>query len=381
MLFGIHPPLNPFFLILSIKLKTLKELVFSIAKTLLQKNIPFSIYRYPGEIDIRLAIDPELLPHPPENTWWMAPFTNRSAAKDIFLSVVNKAFVDDSLLDKLVSLPARNPVAAAFPAASTQDEYFERLNGILTDIRTGRNQKVIMSRVFYEGRPDDFDAVDTFKRLAANYPATFTHLSLHPESGIWLGATPELLLKQRDASLSIMALAGTQARKDDGEYRWREKEMEEHLMVGRHIEKIFKKYGCSLSVKDGPKTIESGRVAHLSTDYVFQEEAPVAIKDLLQDLHPTPAVGGLPVDISVESILEHEGYDRRYYCGFVGETDFQTTADLYINLRCMQVGGDRIAIYVGGGITAASNPQEEWQETVMKSKTMVDILNPVKAAL
>ncbi|HUN02359.1 MAG TPA: chorismate-binding protein, partial [Niabella sp.] len=52
--------------------------------------------------------------------------------------------------------------------------------------------------------------------------------------------------------------------------------------------------------------------------------------------------------------------------------------DLYINLRCMQVGKDKIAIYTGGGITAASDAEEEWQETILKSKTVAEKINPSK---
>lgn len=154
--------------------------------------------------------------------------------------------------------------------------------------------------------------------------------------------------------------------------------MDEHQMLWSHTEKVFEDNGCVLVKRDGPKAMVSGKVAHLRTDYTFCEQGGMSVKKLLRELHPTPAVGGLPVDKGIDCIMEHEGYDRKYYCGFVGETDYENTADLYINLRCMQVGKDRIAIYAGGGITAASDPEDEWRETVMKSRTMIDKLNPVK---
>lgn len=309
----------------------------------------------------------------------MAPFTHRSNALDVFMPVVNNDFLNDDFLHTIESLPKEEDISVPLPEAISQDEYFAHLDGLIRDIHSGILRKAIISRVFYEKKPQDFHPVDFFERLSDAFPATFVHLSQHPESGVWAGATPELLLKKRDHQLSIMALAGTQARKEDHNYEWRNKEMEEHLMVGEHIEETFRRFDCTLTIKDGPHTIESGRVAHLSTDYAFEEKNGLPLQQFLSELHPTPAVGGLPVDSGVDAILKHEGYDRRYYCGFIGETDFDQTADLYINLRCVQIGKENIAVYVGGGITAASDPQEEWQETVMKSKTMLENIKPVVA--
>ncbi len=168
-----------------------------------------------------------------------------------------------------------------------------------------------------------------------------------------------------------MALAGTQARHPAGlEYKWHSKEIEEHQMVNQHIEQVLKKYACAIIDKKALQTVESARVAHLKTDYIFEETKKTELAALLKDLHPTPSIGGLPVKNGIDCILQNEGYDRKYYCGFIGETNFSDTTNLYINLRCLQVGKDHLAIYVGGGITAASNPEDEWNETILKSKTM-----------
>lgn len=297
---------------------------------------------------------------------------------EIYLSVVKDHYLNESFLQQLRALPARQREEIRLPPETGQPEYFERLNAFSQEIRAGKLEKAILSRVCCVSRPDGFDAVHCTETLARDYPDAFVYFCLHPLSGIWMGASPELLLKKRGQTLYTMALAGTQARKTGTEYYWRTKEAEEHEMVGRHIEAVFKKNNCLMAVKKGPRTIESGRVAHLRTDYVFHEQSDISLRSLLSDLHPTPAIGGLPVKESVECILAHEGYDRKYYCGFIGETDFLQTADLYTNLRCMQIGEDSIAIYVGGGITAASDPEEEWDETVMKGKTLLEKIKPVR---
>lgn len=356
----------------------MKEIISRIAGLLLHKNIPFCIYRFPDQDTVHLAVDSDRLPHEPELSFIMAPFSTCSKASEILMHVVKDEFINQEFYNQVALSPVFPEVVSELPPETLKEDYFNRLNFFIEELRKGTLDKAILSRVFYEPKPDDFDPVRCFFQLENDYPHTFTHLSLHPQSGIWIGATPELLLRKRGSEISTMALAGTQARKESGDYNWRDKEMKEHEMVGWHIEETFHQFGLSLIRKEGPKTVESGRVAHLRTDYVFREEDPVFIKNLLSELHPTPAVGGLPVNVGERFILKNEGYDRKYYCGYIGQTDSNETADLFINLRCMQIGEKNIAIFVGGGITAESDPQEEWQETVLKSKTMAEKINPVK---
>lgn len=352
----------------------MNDTVISASSILLSKKIPFCVYRFPKEQGFRLAISAEYLANVAEQSFWMAPFTRASAAEDIKLSVVPNNLLDETFLERIAQAPEQPEGNVVPPAETSQKDYFGRLDKMMTDIRAGKVDKVVMSRVIHTAKPDKFDAVDHFLTLTRDYPNTFVYLLNHPLSGMWMGATPELLLKKRGAEITAMALAGTRDRNEERRYDWRPKEMEEHQMVWEHIETAFQNNGCEWVERDGPKTIESGRVAHLKTDYKFRESGKMNLEKLLDELHPTPAIGGLPAKEGVQCILEHEGYDRKYYCGFIGQTDFTDSADLFINLRCMQIFNEGIAVYVGGGITAASDPKEEWHETVMKSRTMIEKL-------
>jgi isochorismate synthase len=119
------------------------------------------------------------------------------------------------------------------------------------------------------------------------------------------------------------------------------------------------------------------------------------LKDLVTALHPTPAVCGLPLTDAKRFIQDNEKYQRAYYTGFLGELNYKEertrnrnrrnqensayrsvvrTSELYVNLRCMQKVGDSFIIYVGGGITADSDPKKEWQETESKAQTMLRLL-------
>lgn len=351
----------------------LKELTVTIAQTLFSKNISFCLYRFPAEKVFRMAIEESFLLHQKDQIFLIAPFHEGSSDKEIHLAVVNNEFLTNDFLHHI----QKETVGKEFPEIqlppeTTKIEYFQKTNAYLKEIHSGKIEKAILSRVIYEDKPKDFNLFDCFLRLSTSYPETFSYLLVTPQSGIWLGATPELLLEKRQNEYAVMALAGTQPRNESGKYFWREKEMEEHLMVGRHIQSIFNKNGFKLIKKSPLTTKETGKVAHLKTDYLFEDIIKIELESLLKDLHPTPAIGGLPVNNALACIIEHEGYDRRYYSGIIGQTDFSSAADLYINLRCMQVGKDKIAIYTGGGITAASDAEEEWQETILKSKTVAE---------
>jgi isochorismate synthase len=94
----------------------------------------------------------------------------------------------------------------------------------------------------------------------------------------------------------------------------------------------------------------------------------------LDTLHPTPAVCGLPKAAAKDFILQNENYDRCYYTGFLGEINTNLKTELFVNLRCVEIIDTFAAIYVGGGITLDSNPEDEWLETSNKTNTIKSVL-------
>ena len=100
------------------------------------------------------------------------------------------------------------------------------------------------------------------------------------------------------------------------------------------------------------------------------------IGDLLQELHPTTAVCGMPKEEAFRFIPDNEGYDRSYYSGFTGWLDTEGHTDIYVNLRCMEIKPGEAILYAGGGILASSEVESEWMETGDKMNTMRSILHP-----
>ncbi len=233
-------------------------------------------------------------------------------------------------------------------------------------------QKVVLSRPIHLELNHKLDIYEIYYQLSRVYPDAFVYVFYHPASGLWIGATPERLIRINQRQAEIVSLAGTQVSGD--QKLWRNKENHEQAIVTKYIQEILHKYHASDIRLSGPYTCNAGSVQHLKTELSAYIPDQNTIQSLIEDLHPTPAVCGYPQSAALEWIRQEEGYDRSYYTGYLGVFEGTDRMDLYVNLRCMQLFDKAVALYVGGGITRESQPQEEWDETEEKSKTLLSVL-------
>lgn len=252
-------------------------------------------------------------------------------------------------------------------------------------------KKVVISRnetvKLIENNP-----IHLFKRLLQTYPKAFTYCWYHPKIGLWLGATPETLLSVTGKRFTTMALAGTQAFKNEDTVNWKAKETEEQQLVTNFIIEQLKPITNTIAIGE-TQTIKAGNLLHLKT--VISGIVDANLKAIVNALHPTSAVCGMPKEATKQFILANENYKREFYTGFLGELNYKekttrntnrrnvennayatikTVSNLFVNLRCMQLTDVKAIIYVGGGITKDSNPESEWIETVNKTETMKKVL-------
>lgn len=251
-------------------------------------------------------------------------------------------------------------------------------------IGKGSFDKVVLSRK-EATTLRNFDLTVLIQRLFAAYPSAYTYCFFHPKVGLWLGAFSEQLFKIKENALHTMAVAGTQVFQDNTAVAWGNKEKEEQQFVTDYIVKNLEKCASGLTWSE-PYTMRAGNVVHIKTDIKGILNAGCGLGPVIEILHPTPAVCGLPKEKAKAFIMENEGYDRQYYSGFFGEMnkDFisgEKASDFYVNLRCMQieltgtVASVNVNTYMGCGITKDSIPGKEWEETVNKSMTIKKILN------
>lgn len=246
---------------------------------------------------------------------------------------------------------------------------FQRFHATLLN---GEIKKLVLSRRKMMEREEAFSPGRSFYRAAGKYTRSFVYLFHTPQSGTWLGSTPEILLAGSGSEWQTVALAGTKY-PNSGNVSWDDKNLCEQHLVTSYILKQLTSFHLAPEI-NGPYTIKAGNLAHLRTDFSFSLPDRSKIGTLLKALHPTPAVSGLPKEEAFQFIAEQEGYDRRYYTGFLGMLDPLAETNLYVNLRCMYIGKSSLTLFAGSGLLASSSCRDEWKETEQKLRTMASIV-------
>jgi isochorismate synthase len=255
-----------------------------------------------------------------------------------------------------------------------REQYLEQVQDFIEATQQDY-KKIIFSRIETVNLEtgDLFQLFNTLKEL---YPNTFVYLFNLPGIGCWMGASPEIFVSQKRNNYETVALAGTQRNLGIPleNVFWGEKEIEEQAIVERYVEEKLQQQKVNYQ-KTVPYTSQAGKLLHLKTKFRFRPTSDLF--NFLKVLHPTPAVCGIPKQAATDFILHHEAHKRAYYSGFLGPINIEGESNLYVNLRCMQVFKDKFALYVGGGITADSNGEKEWEETEIKSQTMADVIERI----
>lgn len=262
-------------------------------------------------------------------------------------------------------------------------EHYERLvkKGI-EQIEAGTFEKIVPSRSKRVNLPESFDVIETFQKLCDAYPNAMISFVSIPTVGTWIGASPELLIHvENNHIFKTVALAGTKPFEPGTNIKnvaWTQKEIEEQALVCRYIISNFKKIRLREYDEQGPKTIIAGNVMHLKTTFAVdmkETNFPQLGSVMLQLIHPTSAVCGMPLEESLTFLKENEGYDREFYAGYLGPVTINNNICLFVNLRCMQLAGSQAILYAGAGVTADSIPEGEWEETEIKLNTLLKVIN------
>ncbi|MCK4749019.1 MAG: chorismate-binding protein, partial [Bacteroidales bacterium] len=178
-------------------------------------------------------------------------------------------------------------------------------------------------------------------------------------------------------NVSTISLAGTRPYSDENLdiNKWKVKEVLEQEYVTRYIHDVLR----SFEIRDyriiSPYVRKAGNLVHLATDFSFGFNGVTRdLWDFLDAMHPTPAVAGYPKDDAITYIKNLEPHDREYYTGFLGPIAGNEVIDLFVNLRCIKISPAFLALFIGGGITLESDPEEEWVETRWKADELLGIL-------
>lgn len=341
------------------------------AKNHLAQNLPFVLYKKPKETNsIGLFQKNDTLYSVTDFTEKGFIFASFDGTKTVLIPEKESEIITTVFQKKEIVIQEKE---RHLSDEAAQRQFENLVKKGIQAIENHEFKKVVLSRKESLNLMD-FDVITAFESLVQLYPTTFVYCFYHPKVGTWLGATPEQLVKANESEFKTIALAGTQKDTGSNEVVWLKKEQEEQQFVTDYIVEKLKNVASELLVSK-PYSLKAGSIWHIKTDISGTLNSSSSLQQVIQLLHPTPAVCGFPKDKSKVFILENEKYDRTFYTGFLGELNIGDKTDLFVNLRCMQIDKAQIHLFMGCGITKDSIPEKEWEESINKSMTMKKILD------
>ena len=257
----------------------------------------------------------------------------------------------------------------------------EQVGGALDRIRAGDLEKVVLAQQLTARLHGAFRLPDTLSRLDRAYPGCY-RFAVDPGVGaVFFGATPERLITLAEEQVQTVALAGSVGRggteREDerlaAELEASEKIRHEHDLVVGAIRDQVRSVADNVSVGDvGVRKLAN--VQHLETPITADTDSGTHILDLVEALHPTPAVGGLPPEVAGQTIAETERFDRGWYAAPVGWFDAEGNGTFAVGIRSAVADGDTATLFAGNGIVADSDPDVEWDELQLKYQPILDQL-------
>ena len=260
--------------------------------------------------------------------------------------------------------------------AGARDAFVEAVARVRADIRRGEVEKVVLARRAVVELGRDVSAAAVTERLADRF-GDCTAFAFEAGNAAFVGATPERLFEKRGDRVRTEALAGSiDPSVPDAAVRLRasEKDLAEHAFVVRDLERRLEPLCDEVSVAREPHVRALPHVLHLRTPIEGRLRDAVTAVDLLESLHPTPAVGGVPAAVALERIRALEPDPRGWYSAPVGFVDAAGDASFSVALRSGVLVGGLAFLYAGAGIVAASDPESEWSETALKMRALEDAL-------
>ena len=283
-----------------------------------------------------------------------------------------------------VTLPPISKVAVdKYRDVPERNAYNQTILSILSQIKPGKMEKVVISRSHHVRVGSDFQVVSAMQVMRNAYPNCISFCFSFPGEGIFFGSTPERLIRLKNGFVQTEALAGTIGRGNNMEEDRilaesildSHKEREEHNLV---LEQILRKLDPVISnihYSDTPHIMKLKNVQHLQTSISGKLKEDATVLDLVLRLHPTSAVAGTPTLEALKIIHKMESHDRGWYSGPIGWIDKKGDGEFYVALRSALVKDEEAHVFAGGGIVSESHPDKEWDETELKLQPILSALS------
>ncbi|MDR5656937.1 isochorismate synthase [Halodesulfurarchaeum sp. HSR-GB] len=278
--------------------------------------------------------------------------------------------------------------ATATDLRADRPDWIERVRAIQDRIETGPLQKAVLAAALDVELTDPLPLGAVLEALTDRYPSCYRFSFTPPgtEAGEtppaqFFGATPEQLVGKRGRTVETEALAGTVERGsteaiDAANVRRLTRDSTlaaEHEFVASRIAEQLRARAATVAVDD--REVRSlANVHHLRTPIHVTLDTDTHVLDFVATLHPTPAVGGHPLEAALETIHDVESTVRGWYAAPVGWFDANGDGEFAVGIRSALARDRRVTLFAGNGIVAGSDPETEYEELAAKFRPIREVL-------
>jgi isochorismate synthase len=274
------------------------------------------------------------------------------------------------------------PQSIEIISEESREVFCKKISQATKKIANSDLEKVVIARQLKMRADVNFDTRLIISELIDSQPQSYVF-----SIGSFIGASPELLVEKFSRTISLLPMAGTRKRHarigdddiDVADLQTNAKDLSEHAFLVENILTKLKDVAYDIAASEVPKVIRLPHVSHLTTPISATVDNETNLLNLVELLHPTPAVGGTPLNLALEAINELESFDREVYGAPVGWIDSNGDGQCAIALRCAKLDGKLATLFAGVGVVLESEPEKEFDETQAKFGPMRDaLLNIVK---
>jgi isochorismate synthase len=272
-------------------------------------------------------------------------------------------------------MPSRHSIPA-------QADWESAVSTAISAIRGGHVNKVVLAREVRLLADSPFMPLDVLARLR-EVDAAATVFAMQSGRAWFVGATPERLVRLIDGRVEVTCLAGSigigatedAQRSLAAQLLASAKDIEEHEIVVRWTMDALEDLCEEVTRLTGtPRVAVARSVQHLETPLTARLSAEGQILDIVERIHPTPAMGGAPRQAALNMIRELEDFDRGWYAAPFGWTDLNGSGEFAVAIRSALISGQSASVFAGSGIVADSIPTAEFEETELKLRPMLSAL-------
>ena len=265
---------------------------------------------------------------------------------------------------------------------SQNSNYFKSVVAdALNSITTDEFSKIVIAHTTDIKSPTPFQLIESLKNLRELHPDCYIFSTSNGRGQNFIGASPERLVSIQNKQLVTDALAGSAPRgKTNNEdlnlanlLLRNRKEKREHKAVSDFIMKRLRQIG--LKPQQLPlQLLKLSNIQHLWTPIYAPLPAHIKPLKIVEQLHPTPAVAGVPTETACQKICHYEQFDRSLYAAPLGWVDYEGNCEFVVGIRSALIDGDRARLYAGAGIVSGSNPTKEFAEVQLKLESLLKAL-------